>query len=818
MKRRIVATVLAILLSCVLVIQGQAALTADIPQEQYTADGAGTAFLFTWPIWKSTEMLVYDNDTLVSSSLYAVTFTAGDPLGGTVTFTTAPTAGHTVTLERRSEQARTTDFALSGPFSMSTMNSQLDKLTAQTQDLQVQMDSALQMAPSATSTPPTFPNAQTGAWIRWDASGNFENFLCVIGECTVDDAELQSYVDEFLGDVNYSQGLLAADPTVTDQGDTGETGSLAAVFVTLAGDPASIEMPGNSTYTATTALTVPGGIEMRFQRGAVLDGTITWPNTFPAASILAAPDQKIFAATLTQTYFPAVDVIHPGWWGCYPDGTTDCTAGLQAAIDQAGLGSTIQLLSGTYLISGELKLLSSGIHIRGSSVDTSKIKQTTTGENIFHIGDGTNPDVKYLTIEHVTLEADADSGHIFEMFGTGGLYDSTFRHVYLKQDNPAKRIFINSDKGDYVNVVWDHFVFEHSASGAVNPFLLETNNDEFSLGYFTNGTLRGANTQFFWLSALLTGYFVNDFTFRSIRVEDGNSGLLYCLDANNLIIENVGFSVTTTTQHLIEIANSLDISQNITIRNVTRHGGALGSGKYDILLDPSGVTGVLIEMVMDDNFTNYKVNLGNNFGVTIIDPLSTTTWDNVDEQTIRINPKTRSVLFGPTAFVRGLTDGSTGLETSGAVHAGGLVYDARTKSSPGTGDVSITAAHLLSGVVDQDPVGSRNCLSGVVDQDPVGSRNWTLPSAASVVALIPDAAVNDTFFCIFHNAATEGSAEIVSLFAGTGMTFHGNSFKLREGQRDVLVGNENALLFFRLTNVTGGTEAIDVYSITADGL
>lgn len=808
MKRRIVVAVLAILFCCFIAAESSSTVTELIPRVQYTASGSKT-FTFAWPIWDSDEIRVYDNTDLVSSSLYSVTFTAGDPLGGSVVFDTAPTVAHTITIVRRSLQERTTDFALSGPFSMSTMNTQIDRVTGQVQDLQEQISRAVtvEITQDVTVTaPPTMPAASEGAWIRWDANGNFENFTPTLGLCTVSDAQLQTYVDQFLGDVNYSQGLLAADPNVTDQGDTGESTSLAALFVVLAGDPASIEIPGNSTYTATTTLVVPGGTEFRMQRGAILDGTITWPNTFPGASILAAPDQKIFAATLTQNYFPAVDVIHPGWWGAYPDGSTDATDELQAAIDKAGGGGPpIQLLPGTYLISDVLTLIKSGIHIRGSTVGQTTIKQTTTAKGIFQIGDGTNPAVSNLTIEHVKLWTDADAGNIFEMAGTGGLYDSSFREIILKQENPAKYMFVNSNKGDYVNVVWDHFAFEADTSSAVSPFLLETNNYDYSRGTFTNGIIRDNNTQFFWISALLTGYFVNDFTFSNIRVEDSNAGLLYAIAANNLVIENVGFyGVTTTTNHLIEIDASVsgEISQNVTLRNISRHGGSLGGAFKDILLDTNEVTGVLIEMTMDDAFTNYAVDLGDNNGVTIIDPLSTTTWSNVSDQTIRINPKNRAIYFGPSVNIKTTSDGIA-LRASTDVHSAGKFIESNAKVEPGTGNRTITAAQLLTGIIDEDPE---------------GNATWTTATAAQIVAAINDAAVSDTFSVIFHNDATDGSGEVVTLAGGTGVTLHGAHTKLTEAITDVGTGNETALVIFRLVNVTPAAEAVDAYIFTGSAL
>lgn len=58
-----------------------------------------------------------------------------------------------------------------------------------------------------------------------------------------------------------------------DHGNAALTGSLAWVINTLSTDPATIELPGNQTYSLTTNLVIPETIVLNFQRGAILGGT-----------------------------------------------------------------------------------------------------------------------------------------------------------------------------------------------------------------------------------------------------------------------------------------------------------------------------------------------------------------------------------------------------------------------------------------------------------------------------------------------------------------------------------------------------------------
>ena len=112
---------------------------------------------------------------------------------------------------------------------------------------------------------------------------------------------------------------------------------------------------------------------------------------------------------------------------------------------------------------------------------------------------------------------------------------------------------------------------------------------------------------------------------------------------------------------------------------------------------------------------------------------------------------------------------------------------------PGSGSVTLTAAILLGGLVDEDPE---------------GSVNWTTDTAALIVAAISGARVGMTFDVWLHNDATAASAEVITLVGGTGVTLHGTTLTLTEGT------NVTGILRLRLTNVGSGTEAIDGYLIT----
>ncbi len=104
-----------------------------VPRVQYVANGTQTAFTFPFPIFASEDLEVF-----LDSALQATGFTvagAGQTAGGTLTFDTAPAAGVAVTLSRRLPIERMTDFLESGPLPASSLNLELDMLTAAVQQV-----------------------------------------------------------------------------------------------------------------------------------------------------------------------------------------------------------------------------------------------------------------------------------------------------------------------------------------------------------------------------------------------------------------------------------------------------------------------------------------------------------------------------------------------------------------------------------------------------------------------------------------------------------------------------------------------------------
>ncbi len=103
------------------------------PIVRYLADGEQTVFTYPFPIFASEDLVVYFNGAKQISGFDIAG--AGNSAGGSVTFDHAPDEDVLVTLERKLPLERLTDYLEGGDFSASSINTELDFLTAALQQV-----------------------------------------------------------------------------------------------------------------------------------------------------------------------------------------------------------------------------------------------------------------------------------------------------------------------------------------------------------------------------------------------------------------------------------------------------------------------------------------------------------------------------------------------------------------------------------------------------------------------------------------------------------------------------------------------------------
>jgi len=228
------------------------------PRVQYTAANTQTAFSVPFEFFNNTDLVVIKTssgtDTTLtfnaspsSASQYSVTG-AGATGGGQITLGGASTNGDIYTIYRELPIARTTDFSASGSFPVETLNTELDKIVAMSQ----QLERDLKFSPRASATTSntydlTFPNLVANKILSVNSGGTALEFA----ETTTD----VSTVAGIASDVSTVSGI--ANNVTTVAGISSNITAVAndsADIGAVAGKATEIGLLGTSDAVADLAI------------------------------------------------------------------------------------------------------------------------------------------------------------------------------------------------------------------------------------------------------------------------------------------------------------------------------------------------------------------------------------------------------------------------------------------------------------------------------------------------------------------------------------------------------------------------------------
>ena len=185
-----------------------------------------------------------------------------------------------------------------------------DHDTGDTITLPVAVDAINEYSVEITAT----TGAGTDPELIWVEKGTTNFVVKCNGNNTTDTFDATIY---YIGDIAsyggsiYRRWYVSPDAGIADHGDTAETGSFAWVLDQIGATLSTVELPGNKTYTITTATAVPSNVNIIPQKGAVFGGagTLTFDNP---DQIAAQQKQVIFGSSITVV-FTNSGTAHAGW-------------------------------------------------------------------------------------------------------------------------------------------------------------------------------------------------------------------------------------------------------------------------------------------------------------------------------------------------------------------------------------------------------------------------------------------------------------------------------------------------------------------------
>lgn len=220
-------------------------------RSDHTGDNSTTVFPYTFHIDANTDLLVTMRSTagVESTSVLTTDYTVsgvGNVAGGNVTFVTAPGTDVAITIRRVPPNTQTTDLRNQGRTYPESQETALDKVVKQVQQLQDQVDRALQLmeTEAGTAAKTTLPTVADRAskFFSFDASGNPTASSTITGG-TAATAFMQTVLDDATAEAARST-LGIVTPRVFEARLSNSTG---------------VAVPASDVTGATTMFLVPYG-------------------------------------------------------------------------------------------------------------------------------------------------------------------------------------------------------------------------------------------------------------------------------------------------------------------------------------------------------------------------------------------------------------------------------------------------------------------------------------------------------------------------------------------------------------------------------
>ena len=144
------------------------------PRIQYTATSGQTVFTVPFEFFENADLKVYKNSTLLTITTNYTVTGAGVTGGGSVTLTSGATAGDVITIFRDIAVKRVTDFPTSGPFNISALNNDLDRIVAMVQEREDEVTRVIQLSDTDPAVNLQMPAAASRASrvLGFDATGS----------------------------------------------------------------------------------------------------------------------------------------------------------------------------------------------------------------------------------------------------------------------------------------------------------------------------------------------------------------------------------------------------------------------------------------------------------------------------------------------------------------------------------------------------------------------------------------------------------------------------------------------------------------------
>ena len=281
------------------------------PRKTYTATAGQTDFPTDFAFFSKPDVNVYVNNVLKTlDSDYSIpttgpsAWTSGND--GTIVFSTGLTVGQTVVLTRDVELERTTDFPTSGPFQVSSLNVELDKLVAMVADMKDLADRGLRLSDSDISAALVLADkdARKGTVLAFNATtGAVEVGPTIADTNTIAQIKADvATVAGISGNVTTVAGISSNVTTVASNNANvttvaGQTANMQSVVDNLTDIQNAVTSATNAAASATAAATSATNASTSETNAATSESSASTSATNASTSASAASTSASAAST-----------------------------------------------------------------------------------------------------------------------------------------------------------------------------------------------------------------------------------------------------------------------------------------------------------------------------------------------------------------------------------------------------------------------------------------------------------------------------------------------------------------------------------------
>ena len=399
-------------------------------RNQYSATSGQTVFAYTFEIVDKGDIVVLKNGTTLSEGTNYTVSGVGAENGGNITLTVGATAGDIMTLYRDMAYVRTQNYADSGDFLASEVNTDFDNLwLAGEQTNRSFSQSIRKPITDSDSISMELPEAATrvNSFLTFDSTGAVSVESLASGNNPTN-----IFRQQFTGNGSTTVFTLATDP-----------GSAAAVMIYIDG-----VYQQEGTYTVSgTSLTFTEAPPVNASIEAVLY-RVTDIGTTDAGSVTYLPAGTGAVQTTVQTKLR--ESVSVKDFGAVGDGVTDDTAAIQAALDYAADNrKTLVFTAGTYL-HDEITLSSKNdFSIVGENA-TSLGSSSYGGGSAFSFTDCSNIKIEKLHFDRKNSYASGSRQNGISLYG---LQNSIISENIFEDCNSAIVIDEGTSRGSNNNLI-----------------------------------------------------------------------------------------------------------------------------------------------------------------------------------------------------------------------------------------------------------------------------------------------------------------------------------------------------------------------------